>query len=186
VALVIYHNKYYEKVGTNIACLDEVDLSEIPENWAYTRLGSLITLLSGRDLEPCQYNACEMGIPYITGASNINCGIQVNRWTTSPVTVSNAGDLLITCKGTVGTMAFNNIGDIHIARQIMAIRSTSLNMQYLQYYLESQLTSLRKQAHSMIPGISREDILSLIIPLPPIQEQQRIVDKVKSLYEKVG
>lgn len=46
----------------------------------------------------------------------INCG------TGKPVTISCLGDLLITCKGTIGELPFNHVGDVHIARQIMAIR----------------------------------------------------------------
>jgi type I restriction enzyme S subunit len=52
----------------------------------------------------------------------------INRWTCNPQVVTHIGDLLITCKGTVGETAINTIGDSHIARQIMAIRNTfSLN-----------------------------------------------------------
>ena len=53
--------------------------------------------------------------------------IIINRWTEAPITISNKGDLLLTCKGTIGSMAFNDIGQIHIARQVIS-RSTLLGM----------------------------------------------------------
>ena len=79
---------------------------EIPESWVWCSLGNVISLLSGRDLAPQDYNENNNGIPYITGASNFeNNSLLINRWTTKPVTISKYGDLLITCKGTIGTMA---------------------------------------------------------------------------------
>ncbi|WP_052700295.1 hypothetical protein [Methylocucumis oryzae] len=99
----------------------EID-AKSPSHWEWIRFGEIWQLLSGRDLEPGQYNDSKNGIPYITGASNIENGvININRWTDSPLVVSTVGDLLITCKGTIGKTAFNNIGEVHIARQIMAI-----------------------------------------------------------------
>ena len=82
-------------------------------------------------------------------------------------------------------MAYNNTGhDIHIARQIMAIRSWCVNIQYIEKYLEYSMPSLEKAAHSMIPGISRDTILSMLIPLPPYSEQNRIIDKLIMLIQK--
>ena len=73
-------------------------LADSPRHWCWVRFGDLWHLLSGRDLEPSQYNDSEKGIPYITGASNIESGvINVNRWTPSPIAVSGKNDLLITC-----------------------------------------------------------------------------------------
>ena len=118
----------------------------------------------------------------MTGASNFSSGkLLVNRWTANPVTISTTGDLLITCKGTIGQMAFNSIGDVHIARQIMAIRGIEINLHYLKYFLESTINTLQKQAKSMIPGISREVLLNELYPLPPIAEQNRIVTRIDEL-----
>ena len=112
------------------------------------------------------YNSSQKGIPYITGASNFNNeNLIVNRWTQTPVTVSEEGDLLITCKGTIGTMAFNNIGSIHIARQIMAIHSKDVDLHYLKLYFELNIGTLESQANSMIPGISREVVLNSLVPI---------------------
>jgi type I restriction enzyme S subunit len=177
-------NRYYEKVSGKVTCIDEEIPFEIPENWEWVRLGDVISLLSGRDLQPNEYNAENRGIPYITGASNILSGvIIVNRWTDSPMTVSHKGDLLITCKGTVGAMAFNIIGDVHIARQVMAIRPYIIEPNYVKQFLASYILILQKKAKSMIPGISREDVLDAIIPLPPLKEQLRIVNKIDALFQ---
>ena len=177
-------NKYCEKIGKSVQCIDEEIPFEIPESWVWVRLENCISLLSGRDLEPRQYNDNKRGFPYITGASNFKNGtLYVNRWTNSPITIATKGSLLLTCKGTIGAMAFNNIGAIHIARQVMAIEAYLINLQYIRYYLQFNINALEKNANSMIPGISRNTILKMLFPLPPLAEQKRIVEKVNQLTQ---
>ncbi|HJK21726.1 MAG TPA: restriction endonuclease subunit S [Methanocorpusculum sp.] len=157
------------------------------ERWPQVRLGDLITLLSGRDLTPDQYNDIDLGIPYITGATNIvDNSVLINRWTQNPVVISNLNDILLTCKGTVGEIAVNTIGPCHIARQFMAIRpdTKKIDKNYLKNLLTYNAPILVSKAKSMIPGITRDDVLSLKIPFPPLPEQQRIaavLDQVSSL-----
>ena len=164
---------------------DEIPF-EIPESWEWVRLGSVISLLSGRDLAPQDYNDSNHGIPYITGASNIESGqLLINRWTEKPLTVSKKGDLLITCKGTIGTMAYNNVGEIHIARQVMAISSIQIDLDYIKYFLMRQVYELERKAKSIIPGISRDDVLDSSFPLSPLAEQHRIVEKIEQLFKEI-
>ena len=179
------------RLASNVSRPVEDAPFDIPESWEWVRLGEMISLLSGRDLEPSNYSATPQKYPYMTGASNfVNGNLLVNRWTNHPVTVSHLGDLLITCKGTVGAMAFNAIGDIHIARQIMAISSGSIDLHYVKVFLAASVQSLKAAANSMIPGIDRKAMLLRPFPLPPLAEQKRIVAKIEELlplidrYEK--
>ena len=77
---------------------------EIPETWRFVRMGQVIRLQSGQDLTPDMYSDdIQEGIPYLTGASNIDNGtVIINRWTTHPKAIAVKNDLLLTCKGTVG------------------------------------------------------------------------------------
>ncbi|MGI6033910.1 MAG: restriction endonuclease subunit S, partial [Coriobacteriales bacterium] len=155
---------------------------EIPESWKWVRLSSTISLLSGSDLKPDQYNSLENGIPYITGASNFNINnLIINRWTTCPKNIAHKGDLLLTCKGTVGKTTILQQESVHIARQIMAITPICIDTVFLKYYIESQVENLKSKAKSMIPGIERKNVLTLLFPLPPLAEQKRIVAKIEEL-----
>lgn len=160
---------------------------DIPESWKWARLSSVIKLQSGQDMTPDKYNADHVGIPYITGASNITNGdVLINRWTECGKAFAYKGDILFTCKGTVGTMAVLQEPKVHIARQIMSIRSIgSICVYYIQVVLETLVSSLKAEAKSIIPGIAREDILTSLIPLPPLAEQHRVVAKIKELLPLV-
>ena len=176
-------NTPYEKIGDEVRSLaDEVPF-DIPDSWEWVRLGTVIELQSGQDMTPDKYNDCGKGIPYITGASNIENGIVlINRWTEYGRAFAYRGDILLTCKGTVGTMAVLQEPQVHIARQIMAIRPISeLYVPYIQLVLDTLVENLKAAAKSMIPGIAREDVLQSLFPVPPVSEQKRIVQKVSDL-----
>ena len=180
-------NSYYEKVGNNVNCIDEKIPFELPEGWAFIRLNTAWKLISGRDLSPSEYNDKNDGIPYITGASNFKNGhISLVRWTPVPQVITRRGDLLLTCKGTIGEIAHNNFGEAHIARQIMAIRNIySLNVDFLALCIEYSMTKIKQAAKGLIPGISREDILNLVIPIPPTKEQENICNKLKVTFSAI-
>lgn len=155
----------------------------MPENWEFIRLKENWELISGRDLSPAEYNADGVGVPYITGASNFTDGkVELARWTSTPQVLTETGDLLLTCKGTVGEMAFNDFGAAHIARQIMAIRNTfGLNSEYLALCMDFYIQKIKGTAKGLIPGISREDILHLILPISQEKYQKQVVLKVQNI-----
>ena len=156
---------------------------DIPENWKWVRFANVYELVSGRDLAPNEYNSSNKGIPYITGASQFeNEQLLITRWTEAPSVISHKGDFLLTCKGTIGSTAFNDIGDLHIARQVMAVRSQHpILLQYFKICFDSFINEIKAKAKSMIPGIDRTTVLSMLIPLPPLAEQKRIVEKLDQL-----
>ena len=179
----------YEKVGKNepVCIADEVPF-DIPESWEWVRFSNIIELQSGQDMTPDKYNSTKLGIPYITGASNIaNGNVVINRWTEYGKAFAHRGDLLLTCKGTVGSMAVLKEPQVHIARQLMAIRSLSddIEISYIKIVLETLIPILKAAAKSMIPGIAREDVLHSLLPLPPTSEQKRICGKIKALLPHI-
>ena len=180
-------SSYYEKflATGEVKCIDEEIPFEIPKGWEWSKLSNVIELLSGQDFIPEKYNSSNQGIPYITGASNIvNGNLAINRWTETPTVIGKLGDLLIVCKGSgVGKMCICNVDKIHIARQIQIIRnfSNAISLSYVKSVVEANLQTIISNAQGVIPGINREHILNLLIPLPPTNEQYEIDKKLQEI-----
>lgn len=159
---------------------------EVPSSWEWTTLENILELVSGQDFPPEKYNANVSGIPYIIGASNIdNEQLVINRWTEYPSVYSYLNDLLVVCKGAgIGKMAINNIGTVHIARQIQAVRvyTNYINIRYIKAVIKNNIENIISKANGLIPGLKRELLLSLQIPLPPFPEQQRIVAEIEKCF----
>ena len=158
---------------------------EIPKNWKLCRFGTVITLVSGTDYAPEEYNDEGRGVPYITGASNLlSEGVLINRWTEKPRCMANFGDVLLVCKGSgYGKVAMCDIGEAHIARQIMAVKKTSfLEMRFLLYFLMAKFNYLKDKGQGLIPGVDRKSVLNMLFLLPPLAEQHRIVAKIEQAF----
>ena len=157
---------------------------EIPEGWMWVRLGSIISLVSGTDFKPDEYNDQGKGTVYITGASSLsNTGVIVSRWTEEPKNFAYKGDVLLVCKGSgYGKTVFCDVDKAHIARQIMAIRfMDNMDMNYIRFFLQANIAYVKAKGQGVIPGIDRGSILNMCFSLPPLAEQKRIVARLEEL-----
>ena len=162
---------------------------DIPESWKWVRFGTVISLVSGTDFKPEEYNDQGRGTVYITGASNLSeNGVIISRWTETPRNFAYRGDILLVCKGSgYGKTVFCDLDEVHIARQIMAIKQmNSLNMSFTRYFLQSNLIYLKAKGQGVIPGIDRASVLNVPFPLPPLAEQKRVVAKIEELLPYIA
>ena len=182
-------NSYYEKIDGIERCIDDELPFEIPDSWEWTRMGTIVTLLSGTDFKPEEYNESGNGIPYITGASSLSKNqVLVTRWTETPRIIANKGDILLVCKGSgYGKSIICNVDVAHIARQIMAIKKNDiLDMEYIRFFLQANFDLLKSKGQGVIPGIDRNSVLTLLLPLPPLSEQYKISTQVKQILQNIS
>ena len=156
---------------------------EVPEGWVWCNFTEVAELISGQDFPPEKYNSNAQGTPYIIGASNIENGcLRINRWTEYPSVLSQKGDVLVVCKGAgVGKVAVNDLGIVHIARQIQAVRIQYdiVSSDFMRILIDWCVPSIVSQANGLIPGLKRELLLGVLLPIPPQNEQERIVSAVR-------
>ena len=168
-----------------VTSCDNAHYENVPSNWALARVEDIGQLLSGRDLTKDECNSENIGLPYLIGASNIEGNtFSFIRWTEKPQVISQIGDILISCKGTIGAIVKNDIGDIHIARQFMAIRPNTdgITSDYLHICMIAVVEEIKKDARGVIPGIARDDILTKVFAIPPINEQRRIIAAINQYH----
>ena len=158
----------------------------LPQGWVITTLSQVISLTSGTDLTTQEYSSNNIGVPYLTGASNISNKneIIINRYTKEKYINSHLDEILLSCKGTIGKIVKNNIGDCHVARQFMSIKAF-IDKDYLIIFLKTLIDILVFEAKSMIPGIDRCQILTKVICLPPLNEQKLISKKIEILLNYI-
>jgi type I restriction enzyme S subunit len=157
---------------------------EIPKGWVWCRLGEIIELISGQHIDTSDYNELGLGLPYLTGPSDFGSVNPVpTRWTAKPKVISEDGDILITVKGSgVGKTNINHLDKVVISRQLMAIRVNRIDREFIHYFIKNSFDLLQAEKKGTgIPGIGRENILERLIPIPPLLEQHRIVQKLEQL-----
>ena len=84
-------------------------------------------------------------------------------------------------------MAINKIGVAHIARQIQAVRGYTnyTDIKYIKAVVKNNIENIISKANGLIPGLKRELLLSLQLPLPPISEQHRIVYEIERWFSLI-
>lgn len=154
------------------------------------RIGELCELISGQHILAGDYNTEGKGIGYLTGPADFGSIYPtITRWTEKPKVTARQGDILITVKGSgVGKTNFLDRTEAAISRQLMAIRPRSIiNRQFLYLFLETQFAAFQSlKTGAAIPGISREDVLRIEVPTPPLAEQERIVGILDEAFEGIA
>jgi type I restriction enzyme S subunit len=151
-------------------------------NWATVPLSEIGVLISGQSPPQSAVNQDGQGTPYVTGPEQwTGEEVVVDKWTTAAATVVPERSIFIMLRGSVVGVVFPGISSA-IGRGIAAfVPYEPLNRQYLIAVLRDMCKVFVEQARGHVPGISRADLLSLQIPIPPLAEQQRIVSTLRSV-----
>ena len=187
-------SSYYEKflATGEVKCIDEEIPFEIPQGWEWTRIGNIFNHTSGKQQSSSNKSG---GTPqkFIT-TSNLYWGyfvldsVKVMNFTEEEIKSCSAtkGDLLV-CEGGAGygrSAIWNEDYDICLQNHIHRLRPlVDGTCEYVYYFIH-----LQKESNSLVsigtamPGLSANRLKSLLIPLPPLAEQNRITNKLKDVF----
>lgn len=155
--------------------------------WETRPLSEGVVLVSGHHVLAQYCNDRGIGVPYLTGPSDFPEGrISHSKYTTRPTSMCRPQDILITVKGSgVGSLAISD-GDYCISRQLMAVRVTGWNAKFIYYLLAHDTSQISDAATGLIPGLSRNDILTKRVALPAIPEQGAIAKALDDLDSEIA
>lgn len=169
---------------------------EVPENWGWIKFGTVCKLSNGYAFKSTKYR--ENGVPILRISNIQEFGINFDEKTvysdydeTLNRYYVDKGDLLIAMSGaTTGkTGVYNEDKKAYLNQRVGNIKIeqpeliTEKFRNYIISYKEKEILDLAYGGAQ--PNISTSMIEGLSIPLPPLKEQQRIVDKIESLFEKL-
>ena len=190
---IIYRrdNSYYEKCGSKILCIDEEIPFYIPDNWEWARLGNIGEWKAGATPGKSNMEYYKNGsIPWLlTGDLNdgiiqeIPNKITEKALNETSVKLNPSGSVLIAMYGaTIGKLGILSFpATTNQACCACNVFQPFYNL-YLFYFLMANKIHFVKQGEGGAqPNISREKIVKTLIPVPPINEQKRIINKIKKL-----
>ena len=188
-------SSYYEKILATgeVKCIDEEIPFEIPKGWEWCRMGSIGDWGAGATPakgNPDYYGGSILwlrtgklnnGIVYdseikVTKKALQECSLRMNR----------IGDVLIAMYGaTIGKVAI--VGkELTTNQACCACTPFGIYNYFLFYFLMgSQIDFIKKGEGGAQPNISREKLVSHLMPIPPLTEQYRIVEKIQYLLPLV-
>ena len=188
-------SSYYEKMLATgeVKCIDEEVPFEIPQGWEWCRMGSIGDWGAGATpakSNPDYYGGSILwlrtgelnnGIVYdseikITKKALQECSLRMNR----------IGDVLIAMYGaTIGKVAI--VGkELTTNQACCACTPFGIYNYFLFFFLMgSQIDFIKKGEGGAQPNISREKLVSHLMPIPPLTEQYRIVEKIQYLLPLV-
>ena len=179
-------NLPYEKVGKNepVCIADEVPF-EIPDSWEWVRLGTVFNIEMGQSPAGNTVSSNKDGIEFHQGKVHFGEIFlqESGQYTSDPKKYAEQNSVLLCVRAPVGKVNITR-RKICIGRGLCAILPfADMPLMFLYYLLEAYENIFVKQATgTTFIAITAETVKNQLIPLPPLEEQKRIADKISELY----
>lgn len=153
------------------------------EGWIRTTLGEAASIVMGQSPPGSTYNTARQGLPFIQGSAEFGTRHpSPNKWCSEPKKVAEPGDLLVSVRAPVGDSNFAH-EKIAVGRGLAVIRGSERALvAFLGLAIQDALPELRSRSSGgVFDSITKKGLASLNISLPPIEEQQRIVELIAAI-----
>ncbi len=188
-------NKYCEKIGKSVQCIDEEIPFEIPESWVWCKFQDIANSELGKTMNKASDKGSE--VPYLCSINVYWDKVDLSNVKVAPFSIAEKekyllqkGDLLICEGGEVGRCAiWSNDKTMYYQNALHRVRFYgNISSKFIQNVIRSYKTMgiIDKNSKGMtIKHFTKTALNSLYIPLPPFQEQQRIVAQIEKLFEQL-
>ena len=192
-------NSHYEKLDGVERCIDDELPFEIPENWQWCRLGTIAAVLGGKRIPAgrklTEYNT---GHVYIRVSDMTDGGVSTDRLMYVPEDIYpsisryiiNKADVFITVAGTIGRVGKipDELDGANLTENADRLVLAGVNQDWLIKVLQSGMIQEQiAEATTKVgqPKLAIARIERFLIPLPPLAEQHRIVQRIGELLPLV-
>lgn len=173
---------------------------EIPENWEWVRLGGVGNIFNGNSInekeKKSKYENLQEGLNYIatkdidlnSNKINYDNGVKIPFSDLIKFKIVKQNSILICAEGgSAGKKIAITNHEICFGNKLFALENyySKNNHKYLFYVYKSPyfFSNFKENETGIIGGVSINKFKQIAIPLPPLEEQQRIVEKVDSLMK---
>ncbi len=186
-------NKYYEQIGGKVNDITDEMPFEIPDTWAWARIGILFAHNNGKQLN--KSNSSGRFMEYITTSNLYWDGFKLDNLKKMPFEKEEIercqaikGDLLVCEGGDVGRACiweydFPIMLQNHI-HKLRAYYPLCTKYFYYIFYLYNKIGIIGGKGIG-IQGFSAKALHNTLIPLPPLNEQKRICNRISELFGKI-
>ena len=195
-------NSYYERVDGIERCIDDEIPFEVPDGWEWVRLENVLTSTDAGKSPQCENRSRNKGEAGVIKTTAIQDGYFLpNENKVLPTSfviqkdqLIKKGDLLITRAGPRNRTGVVCVVDVECDKLILSDKTVRLayirnniNPYYLQIALSSPaiqnmvVKAMSGMAESQV-NISQNNMRKFLMPIPPLNEQNRIVTKYRTVY----
>ena len=188
---LISMSSYYEKFADGtVECIDDEIPFEIPQSWCWVRLGAIATIIGGYAF-PSESIKSEKGYRVIRISDFNDSKIVYNKVVRyngdadlTQYEICERDILMAMTGGTVGKSVFlTELPEKHMLlnQRVAIIRNKYIFDEYLNLVITSPITIdvVNSRKNSTNDNISMVDICNFLIPVPPTNEQKKIVQKIQ-------
>ena len=195
-------NHYYEKFedGKIIDISNLIPFS-IPNNWSWTRLKSIFQFINGdrgKNYPSKEKLLIDGKIPFISAINMENNSVkkegllfvsdeQYNKLRTGKL---QKNDFVFCLRGSLGKHCKYNYDTGAIASSLVILRKIGEILDdYISLYLDSPLITQEINSTNngtAQPNLGARDVMEYLIPVPPLQEQCKIVKKIENLISNIN
>jgi len=198
-------NSHYEKRGSKEENINDIIPFELPDSWEWIRLSAILTSTDAGKSPQCENRPRTIGEWGVIKTTAIQDGYflaEENKvlpldFSLQESMVVHHGDLLITRAGPRNRTGVICVVDGEPENLILSDKTvrlsylrnfvnphyvmTALSSPAMQYFVVDAMTGM---ASSQV-NISQEKMKTFLLPLPPLNEQQRIVDEVSKIFGRI-
>ena len=193
-------NSHYEKLDGVESCIDDEIPFEIPDTWAWSRLGNLVEVITSGSRDWAKHYSEKGSLFLRMGNLSRNSfelrlnslkRVQLPEKAEGTRTALQAGDLLFSITGEVGMLGLipDDFETAYINQHTAMIRFLPLiRNKYLPYFLLTDYAQkcYKSNQHGIKNSFRLDSISNILVPIPPLSEQEQIIRRIEQTTNRIA